>query len=225
METFDWLPFLKQWSEEMLDVAESVDDLPQEAVEARWLGLPGATEEQVKEAEERLGIAFPPSYRTFLKVSNGWRQPEAFWTSSAGSLWSTDQVEWFSVRNQDWIDAYVMPSQEGALRTVPDDEYLVYGEDQDCALSLRVEYLQTALEISGNGDGVYLLNPKVIGDGGEWEAWFFANWMPGADRYRSFWEMMQAQYQSWKRDLPMLKGEMSEEECSSFAGRMDVKNV
>ncbi len=225
METFDWLSFLKQWSEEMLDAADSVEDLPQEAVETRWLGFPGATEEQVKAAEERLGMAFPPSYRDFLKVSNGWRQPAAFWTSSAGSLWSTDQVEWFSVRNQDWIDAYVRPSQVGALRAIPDDEYLVYGEDQDCALSLRVEYLQAVLEISDTGDGVYLLNPKVTGEGGEWEAWFFANWNPGADRYRSFWEMMQAQYQSWKRDLPLLRGEMSEEEYNSFAGRMGVNNV
>jgi hypothetical protein len=225
METFDWLPFLKQWSEEMLDVAEYVDDLPQEAVETRWLGFPGATEEQIKEAEERLGTVFPPSYRAFLKVSNGWRQPDAFWPSNAGSLWSTEQVEWFSVRNQDWIDSYLNPFQEGILRTVPDDEYFVYGAAQDCALSLRVEYLQTILEISDTGDGVYLLNPKVVGDGGEWEAWFFANWNPGADRYRSFWEMMQAHYHSWQNYLPLLKGEMSEEEYNSYAGRMDVKNV
>ena len=26
---------------------------------------------------------------------------------------------------------------------------------------------------------------------GEWEAWFFANWLPGATRYHSFAELMQ----------------------------------
>jgi len=222
---FDWKPFLKQWSEEMLDVAEYVDDLPQEAVETRWLGFPGATEEQIAEAEHRLEMTLPPSYREFLKVTNGWQQPDAFWPSNAGSLWSIEQVEWFSVRNQDWIDCYVKPFQEGRLQAVPDDQYFVYGEGQDCSLSLHLEYLQTALEISDTGDGVYLLNPKVVDSGGEWEAWFFANWNPGANRYRSFWEMMQAKYQSWKNYLPLLKGEMSEEEYNSFAGCMGVKNV
>ncbi|HEY3110361.1 MAG TPA: hypothetical protein VGL23_16490 [Chloroflexota bacterium] len=32
---------------------------------------------------------------------------------------------------------------------------------------------------------------------GEWEAWFFANWYPGASRYRSFWELMQAEHASF----------------------------
>lgn len=207
METFDWLPFLRQWSEEMLDVAEYVDDLPQEAVETRWLGFPGATEEQLKEAEERLGAVLPPSYRDFLKVSNGWRQPDAFWPSNAGSLWSIQQVDWFSVRNQDWIDAYAEPYQA-------DNERPVF-----------MEQLQATLEISDTGDGVYLLNSKVISQESEWEAWFFANWVPGEQKYRSFWEMMQAKYQSWKSYLPLLRGEMSEEEYNSYAGRMDVKNV
>ena len=32
---------------------------------------------------------------------------------------------------------------------------------------------------------------------GEWEAWFFANWLPGATRFRSFAELMEAEYQSF----------------------------
>lgn len=120
---FDWQPFLKQWSEEMLDAAEDVDDLPQEAVETRRLGSPGATEEQIAKAESRLGVTLPPSYWEFLKVTNGWRQPDAFWPSNAGSLWAIQQVEWFSMRNQDWIDCYVKPFQDGFL-PVPTDTAL-----------------------------------------------------------------------------------------------------
>jgi len=41
---------------------------------------------------------------------------------------------------------------------------------------------------------VYLLNPQVISADGEWEAWFFANWLPRAHRYRSFQEMMEAHF-------------------------------
>jgi hypothetical protein len=33
----------------------------------------------------------------------------------------------------------------------------------------------------------------------EWEAWFFANWLPGAARYRSFREMMKAERESFLR--------------------------
>jgi hypothetical protein len=29
---------------------------------------------------------------------------------------------------------------------------------------------------------------------GEWEAWYFAPWMPGANRYRSFWDLMDEGY-------------------------------
>lgn len=93
----------------------------------------------------------------------------------------------------DYID-----SLDSQLKTpsIADEEYFVYGEAQDCS-NLRVEYLQTALEISDLGDSaIYLLNPQVITADGEWEAWFFCNWLPGADRYRSFREMMQAEYKN-----------------------------
>ena len=71
---------------------------------------------------------------------------------------------------------------------------MTYGEAQDCS-KLRIEYLQTTLEISQKGDSaIYLLNPEVITTEGEWEAWFFADWLPGADRYSSFCDMMQAEY-------------------------------
>lgn len=73
------------------------------------------------------------------------------------------------------------------------------GDGQDPVL-FCVEYLQSMLEISEEGDSaIYLLNPNVVTPGGEWEAWFFANWLPGANRYRSFWEMMQAEHQAFLR--------------------------
>jgi hypothetical protein len=78
---------------------------------------------------------------------------------------------------------------------VPDAEYFDYDETQ---AALRDEYLQTALEISEDtGDGVCLLNPQVVFPDGEWEAWFFAHWIPGAHRYRSFWDLMQAERQGF----------------------------
>ena len=36
-------------------------------------------------------------------------------------------------------------------------------------------------------DAVMLLNPVTLSAAGEMEAWFFANWVPGANIYPSFW--------------------------------------
>lgn len=43
-----------------------------------WCGVPGASEEAIADAENRLGIRLPKSYRDFLKVSNGFVLPGRF---------------------------------------------------------------------------------------------------------------------------------------------------
>ncbi|WP_181393883.1 SMI1/KNR4 family protein [Stenotrophomonas sp. HMWF003] len=47
------------------------------AGEARWLGMPPATDRQIHEAQQRLGIELPSSYRAFLRVANGFFMPGA----------------------------------------------------------------------------------------------------------------------------------------------------
>jgi hypothetical protein len=194
----DWKAFLTQWSRDMLQDDDIVQHLPADVVASGWLGHPGATEDQIAALEARLGTRLPPSYRAFLAATNGWRTTTPF----IDKLWSTDEVEWFAVRNQDWIDAYVEPAAD--LPPITDAEYFVYGDEQSSvqqsSVHFRTEYLQSALEISETGDSaIYLLNPQIVTPEGEWEAWFFANWRPGATRYRSFLEMMQAEYQSCLR--------------------------
>jgi hypothetical protein len=52
--------------------------------------------------------------------------------------------------------------------------------------------LPFTLEISDVGDSaIYLLNPLAESSDGEWQAWFFSNWNPGAVRYRSFQQMIE----------------------------------
>ena len=54
---------------------------------------------------------------------------------------------------------------------------------------------KNSLQISDwENSAIFLLNPQVI-SGGEWEAWFYANWLPGANRYRSFWDMLRMEYE------------------------------
>ena len=205
MSTFDWESFLRQWSQELIEsIQDDQNQLPLEVIESNWLGYPGATQEQINRAETRLEVRLPPSYREFLQVSNGWRQTTPF----IDRLWSTEELEWFALRHQTWIDNFIAgylarnyrnsfingSEDRRVIPSISNTEYFTYGEAQDCS-KLRIEYLETALEISQKGDSaIYLLNPQVTTAEGEWEAWFFADWLPGADRYPSFCEMMQAEY-------------------------------
>ena len=78
-------------------------------------------------------------------------------------LYSTEAVDWFRVRHADWAQAY--------RDTYP--------------------HLNSCLQVSATGDGaVILLNPKVKSTEGEWQTYFFANWIPGATVHDSFGEFM-----------------------------------
>ena len=153
--------------------------LPADVKASGWLGHAGASDEQIANAETRLGRALPPSYRAFLKISNGWRNAGFF----IHRLWSTDDIEWFRVRHADWIADWNLGAQHYAARNVAQGIPPAADEQR---------YLPAALEISDVGDSaIYLLNPLVTGLDGEWEAWFFSNWNPAAVRYPSFQQMMQ----------------------------------
>lgn len=190
MDKADWERLLSGWTADAVRRAE-VDPT---AGRFSGLGSPSAAEEALLAAEARLGCRLPPSYREFLKCTNGLRQPREYVPARGGNFCSSDEIDWFRVRNQDWIDAYM----ESATGTIPDELYFVYGPEQE-PYNLRCEYLEHTLEISTGGDAsVYLLNPKIVGPNREWEAWFFANWHPGARRYRSFAEMMLAHYHDFQ---------------------------
>ena len=133
--------------------------------------------------ERRLGRTLPPSYRGFLAVSNGWRRTTPF----IEQVYSAGEVDYFRVRNQEWIDSYVEAYQHNDPE-VTEAEHRTYGEGQNVG-AFRVAYLRDCVQISEVGDAaVYLLNPGVVTPEGEWEAWFLSSWGGGVDRYRSFWE-------------------------------------
>ena len=59
--------------------------------------------------------------------------------------------------------------------------------------------LRQTLEISYDEDSaVYLLNPRVVSAGGEWEALVFATWSPEVERFPAFAAMMQARYREFR---------------------------
>jgi hypothetical protein len=141
---------------------------------------PPAGESEVSQLEERLGMSLPPSYRQFLLYSNGWGVEEY-------SLWPVAEVGRLRDVDPSTVEAWSAP--RGAdCRSVPDDLYLIYGEEQNHH-AIRAEYLPDTLLV-GLWDGDLLLNPHVMTSDGEWEAWLLAGWMAGAERHRSFWDLM-----------------------------------
>jgi hypothetical protein len=102
-----------------------------------------------------------------LQTSNGFLQPNVL----VPRLLPAREVDWFRTAHQDTIDAW----SHGA-------------------------YLPTALQVSAvehGGTAVYLLNPRVVAADGEWEAFYFAHWVPGVDRYPSFRALMEAERINW----------------------------
>jgi hypothetical protein len=190
---YEWKPFLKQYSAAVIANPPEYIELPEGAAAAGWLGNPPASEEQIAAAEARLGVTFPPAYRSFLAVSNGWRETGNF----ISAIFAVEQVEWLRDNDHHEIDAWTMVSDGGPMPDEPwrDQGGYIEAEVRDFAP------MQNALLISDWGvDGEYmLLIPDKKDDEGEWEAWFFAHWIPGASRYPSFWDLMQSEYRSFLR--------------------------
>lgn len=173
---FDWPHILERFSHALVRDPYYSLELPDEVVEAGWLGYPGADEDAISAAEQRLGLKFPPSYRSFLKTSNGFRH------AGVRDLFRVEQVM--------YVDELIPGLAGVSDYEVSDEDYFVYGPEQE-SVNMRNEYLPRCMAVSSNYDGeMYLLNPAVnFGD--EWEAWLLSHRLPGANRYKSFWELMQ----------------------------------
>ncbi|MEU1347078.1 SMI1/KNR4 family protein [Streptomyces sp. NPDC005795] len=190
-----WRDLLQRWSDEWLDPVlheqERHEPFPAEVRAARWLGGPGATPGELTGLEQRLGCALPPSYREFLRTSDGWLDT----TTQVARLLPVREAGWVRDLDPGLVSAW---GDGGGWDEVPDAEYFVYGDEQDpCAL--RPRYLKSMLVVTPGaetGDS-YLLNPCVLTPDGEWEAWHLAQGLPGAARYRSFWDLMNDEYRAF----------------------------
>jgi hypothetical protein len=181
----DWKQLLTSWSQQLAttELANRLDPPPESN---DWLGFAPAIEADVTALEKRLGVLLPPSYREFLLITNGWRRTNAF----INRLRPAIEASWFRVENEQWAEVY---SKNGS--TLEDKDYYAYGDSG--ASDHRAEHMRFLLQISEVEDGVYLLNPEAVTPDGEWEAWFFANWNPGAVRHPSFAHLMLHEYRGF----------------------------
>ncbi|MEV8543219.1 SMI1/KNR4 family protein [Streptomyces sp. NPDC051572] len=156
---FDWRSFLLGWSGEWADSllhGEMRGEDDEAARQARWLGFPAASEERITAMEERLGRQMPPSYREFLKVSDGWRHAGGFVSLLAG----TEDAHWHN--------------NESGLADMF-EEYL----DDDAGPEERREadLWRRGLQLDVESDITHvLLDPEDVDEDGEWAVYTWSSW-------------------------------------------------
>jgi SMI1 / KNR4 family (SUKH-1) len=185
-----WLDLLQTADAKSLEHVggDALDPAAEAARERLRSGMAGASEAEITQREERLGASLPPSYRQFLQVANGWdamAEPPVYLVPVA-------EIDWLRILDPH-LAAMWSDDDPNSLLEVSDEEYFVYGDGQD-PVHLRPEYLPDTLQIGEYDDGVFLLNPHIKTADGEWEAWYMAPWLPGAQRFRSFWDLMNDQF-------------------------------
>lgn len=157
--TFDWRSFLLEWSGEWADSLGDDDTRGEDeesARQARWLGFPPASEERITALERRLGCRFPPSYRSFLMVSDGWRHAGGFVWLLAG----TEDAHWHDDRS-------------GLAESF--EQYL----DEDAGPEERREagIWRRGLQLDVRSDCTYvLMDPEDVAENGEWAVYTWASW-------------------------------------------------
>lgn len=191
----NWKPLLEKISHTALSNEDLLEEFKNEKL--TWLGYEAASELEIQKTEERLNTKLPPSYREFLKVSNGFRQLNCF----VWNILPVEKIDWIEKFDPSFFELYSTEFKDTFNAT--DEEYFVYGEQQKLT-DFRSDYIISSLAISDWGDAaILLLNPKVkFGD--EWEAWMFAVWHCGPVRYQSFEELIEGEYNSY---LELLNGE------------------
>jgi hypothetical protein len=146
------------------------------------------TDAAIAAAEARLGVRLPPSYRAHvLRDGPGHRRsmPGAPGDHASPPLLSVDEIDRFEALEPEWLAAFRQGYEAGGGGAA------AVHDDPDDPATIRVDELGGAIVISAVVDErVLLLNPAQVGSDGEWEAWDFANWYPGAYRYPSFAELM-----------------------------------
>lgn len=189
----DWQLLLAKINEQVLEdeTFQAEDFITQAQRAAGWIGKPAATEAELEELERRLLCKLPPSYRSFLATYNGFG-PISFFIYD---LCSTDEINWLAQEEPELVEMW----EEDPIADDPelaDHPYLLYDGNQFEG-ALRPGHMRQCLMVSHWGDAGFLaLNPAQQHEG-EWEAWHFANWRPGARRYRSFAELMRDSYQMY----------------------------
>ncbi|MCT2590735.1 SMI1/KNR4 family protein [Streptomyces sp. N2-109] len=172
---FDWRPFLLGWSGEWADSlpedeARGADE--EAARRARWLGFPPASEERIAAMEARLGQRMPPSYREFLKVSDGWRHAGGFVSLLAGAkdaCWHDNNTSGLADMFEEFLDEDAGPEEWR-----------------------EADIWRRGLQLDVESDATHvLMDPEDVDEDGEWAVYTWAGWRAAPpERHANFHEFM-----------------------------------
>ncbi|MBB5125861.1 SMI1/KNR4 family protein [Streptomyces griseoloalbus] len=191
MRNVEWGPLLKRWSEEWLEAlaAEEPEEfeelLGEDFVENRWLGFAPADPARLAALEERIRglgteVPLPPSLRSFLGTTDGWRH-------AGGSVHLLAGAE--DIRP--YGDPYGLRQMyEERLGADPADEDVLLAGMWGRALQLSLDSDLTDV----------LLDPGDVDADGEWAVYVYHGWGgEPPDRYESFRAFMEAMYKEFYR--------------------------
>ncbi|MFE2745963.1 SMI1/KNR4 family protein [Streptomyces scopuliridis] len=199
MKTYNWRPFLERWSADWLDSpgARGQGDVDETVLRDRWLGFPAAGEDRITELEARLGVTLPPTYRSFLATTDGWR-PAGTAVSRVGAA---EGVHWYG--DPDGLQAV----HEGELDEHASEEEVLRAGMWGRALRLSAT-LDTVAPGTVSPDAVasdtieVLLDPGDPDANGEWAAYLHRGVRSGGERterHGSFMDLMQALFREFHR--------------------------
>lgn len=183
-----WLEFLKDWNAE---IGQILPRIPSQSRSAIWervvadgtvLRTP-ADEKDIQAAERSIGLALPESLKRFYQASNGLALMGL--SVEDAEIWPVDRLSCFFDNEPELVKIW-----ETDPRAPDDEKYFVYGPDQ-LPFVFRSEYLRSLVQLSAWVESAALfINPNVVDQRGEFEAWFFGEGFLGAIRYRNFEDMM-----------------------------------
>lgn len=189
---FRWSELLGRWSRELCEYEDFVLTQDDAVIESGWTGSNPVDAADLLDLERRLGRTLPPSYRAFLMTTDGY-----VGGGSVERIRPAREVRPFVEEESEWVEVWLATAGDGPPMSVA-DHVASRGRDEVIA---RWQLLSDAIQVSDTFDGaVYLLCPPVADDDGEWEAWLFANWLPGAARFASWWDLINEEYRNWQRD-------------------------
>ena len=111
------------------------------------------------------------------------------------------QVDWLESDAPELLDGLSPEDGDDLMQNYPSAQYFSY----DGRPIFDCDHFRQSLVIADPipGDSmIYVLNPLVVAPDGEWEAWRFANWIPGAERFPSFELLMRAEHALFLNNQP-----------------------
>jgi hypothetical protein len=172
-----WKDLLKKASKLAIkDAPEYFSDIEKKA---QWLGRVKATSKTIKDAEKRLNIELPEDYKAFLLTSNGFLN---FLPNVFCELLPIEKIDLYKKLEDKELYDITITYIDGEL----------YETDKKATLK---PYLEKAILVGkSHGSEMVFLIPKNASQN-DWEAWFFASWVPGEERYPSFRHLIEDKIQ------------------------------